>query len=305
MQHVSGVTGGDVRGEILRRILEGTWHAGDKLPSCRAIAKELGSNANTVNRELQRLAAEGIVRSTPRQGTYVTGSEALSLLTTGLDQHIDALVTEAMSLGVSQEQLIEHVVGSFNRSLAPAIAFTECNPIDLEHMSYLITNATGISVEAIALEDLAERDQEEPFDLILVPLFHFREALEVIVDDDRVLELNFTASATTLRQIATINTDRIVSVAAPTVEGTDRTAALVRTLFPGEVKELTVCSAEPDALEDVDVLVYVNALQLSDEALARPAETIRVEWGLDGSAADQLRARVLHLSTPLVSSSTR
>ena len=294
-----------MRGEILRRILGGTWHAGEKLPSCRAIAAELGSNANTVNRELQRLSSEGIVRSTPRQGTYVTGSEALSLLTTGLDQDIDDLVTQAVSLGVSQGQLMELVAGSFARSLAPAIAFTECNPIDLEHMSYLITNATGITVDAVDLEELAERDRSEHFDLILVPLFHFREALEIIGDDDRVLELNFAASATTLREIATLDADRVVSVAAPTVSGTERTAALVRTLFPGKVEELTVSPGGNDHLEDLDVLIYVNALQLSEAELAMPAKTIRVEWGLDGSAADQLRARALLLTTQLGSTTTR
>jgi hypothetical protein len=254
---------------------------------------------------LQRLAVEGIVRSTARQGTYVTGSEALSVLTTGLDQHIDNLVAQAMSLGVSQNELIELVEGSFERSFAPAIAFTECNLTDLDHMSYLITNATGIPVESVHLDDLADRDRTEHFDLILAPLFHFREALEIVGDDDRVLELNFTASASTLREIATLNADRVVSVAAPTLGGAERTAALVHTLFPGRVEELIVDPGQCERLEDVDVLIFVNALQLSEEDLARPTKTIRVEWHLDGSAADQLRARAMALTTQLDSTSTR
>ena len=291
----SSVNGDDVRSEIIRRIVGGLWQAGERLPSCRQIAAEFGSNANTVNRELQRLASEGVVRSEPRRGTYVTGSSTLAILSTTLQDQVDELARRALAIGTNRDDLIALIDESFAKAHEPSIAFAECNVTDLHQMTELIVNATGVEMKPILIDDLARRDSAVAFELIATPLFHLGEVLDVIDDDDRIVELNFTASSKTLREIAALSSERVITVAAPTESGAERIAGLLRTVFRGTVNELVPPSGDAGALDEVDVLVYVNAMQLGLAQLDRAQQVIRIDWQLDGTSADHLRTRVLAL----------
>jgi len=53
----------------------GVIKTGEKLPSVRALAGELGVNPNTVARAYSTLEAEGFVRALPKKGAYVTYNE--------------------------------------------------------------------------------------------------------------------------------------------------------------------------------------------------------------------------------------
>ena len=291
----SSVSGEQVRGELVRRILEGVWQPGERLPSCRKIAAELGSNTNTVNRELQRMASEGIVRSEPRRGTYVTGSSTSSVLSAGLRDHVTELMRRAAGLGMSRDELVALIDEAYARVRQPVVAFAECNPADLARMTDLIANATGIETCPVLIDDLAGADRATAFDLIVTPLFHIGEVLEVLEDDGRVVELNFVASPGTLREMATLSTDRVVTAVAPTTSGAERTAGLVRTVFRGQVEQLVHTPGDSTNF-DMDVMVYVNALQVGPEDLARPNKVIRIDWQLSGNSAEQLRTRVLALN---------
>jgi DNA-binding transcriptional regulator YhcF (GntR family) len=289
------INGDEVRSHLVRRILSGEWQAGTRIPSCRTIATEIGSNANTVNRELQRLGAEGLVRTEPRRGTYVTGSGTLGILRLDLQVKVEELTRQAIGTGLTRDDLIGLIERAYEVIRTTSIAFVECNPTDLKVMADLIANSTGARVSPVLIEDLAERDQSTPFDLVLSPLFHFGEIRNAI-DDERILELNFTASTKTLRKIAMLNTDRIVTVAASTTSGAERIAALIRTVFQGRVDQIIQIPGSVSKLESVDVLVYVNALMLTATDLAKPLQTICIDWQLDGSSIEQLRVRLLDLN---------
>lgn len=70
----------DVYLEISRRYSEyiklGVIKNGEKLPSVRTLAGELGVNPNTVARAYTRLEAEGYIRSLPKKGAYVIYGES-------------------------------------------------------------------------------------------------------------------------------------------------------------------------------------------------------------------------------------
>ena len=284
-----------MRGELLRQILEGVWQPGERLPSCRKLAAELGSNTNTVNRELQRMATEGIVRSEPRRGTFVTGSSTLSILSAGLRDEVDGLARRASSIGMTRDEMIVLIDEAYAAVRQPAVAFAECNAVDLTQMTDLIANATGIGTCPVLIDDLLQADRSTGFDLIVTPLFHIGEVLDVVEDEHRVVEMNFMASSETLREIATVNADRIVTAVAPTLSGAERTASLVRTVFRGQVEQ-RVHASDSAELEGIDVMVYVNALQVTPEDLAGPNRVICIDWQLDGRSAEQLRTRVLALN---------
>ena len=61
----------DVYQIILDRINNSSLSVGNKLPPCRTLANEIQSNISTVNRAIQQLAEEGIVRSEERKGSFI------------------------------------------------------------------------------------------------------------------------------------------------------------------------------------------------------------------------------------------
>ena len=56
---------------IKNDILQGTLQAGEKLPSKRSFAKNLGISVITVENAYEQLIAEGYIYSMPKRGFYV------------------------------------------------------------------------------------------------------------------------------------------------------------------------------------------------------------------------------------------
>ena len=276
-----------------RRIASGTWKTGERLPSCRAIANELGSNPNTVSRQLQRLAEEGLVRIEQRRGTFVTGRRSAGVV--GPDPLVDlrAAAAQAASLGISGPELHAAVDEVLQGISGPRIALTECNPVDLERMEGLIRNATGVSVVPVLLDDLRERHARQPFDLIASPLFHLGETIERVGGPDNVVDLNFIASQESIRRLASLLPDRQVIVLTPSPGGAERIGGLVRGLFPGTVQVLVADGSRDAQLPDaIDVLVRVNAVPMSAIGGRSVRDLITIDWVLEGSSADRFRSAV-------------
>ena len=77
-----------------------------RLPSCRALAAELGSNSSTVDRAIGRLAASGRVRTVPRRGAYVRSldgdePDARTVVT----ERLEELLLRARRLGLTGDEL--------------------------------------------------------------------------------------------------------------------------------------------------------------------------------------------------------
>lgn len=58
---------------IKNDILQGTLQAGEKLPSKRSFAKNLGISVITVEKPMSSWSAEGYIYSMPKRGFYVSG----------------------------------------------------------------------------------------------------------------------------------------------------------------------------------------------------------------------------------------
>ncbi len=56
--------------DLRRRIAEGEWQSGEALPAVAALAAHYGVSRGAVSRALRVLAAEGLVRTVPRWGTF-------------------------------------------------------------------------------------------------------------------------------------------------------------------------------------------------------------------------------------------
>jgi DNA-binding transcriptional MocR family regulator len=90
-----------VMAAVQAKIASRSYSPGTRLPSVRAQAKAMGLSVSTVVEAYERLAAEGVVRSRPGSGFYVSGHVApLALAEIGpkLDREVDPLWVSRQSL---------------------------------------------------------------------------------------------------------------------------------------------------------------------------------------------------------------
>lgn len=70
-----------IRDSFKKQILAGVLSAGDKLPSVRALASELGINPNTIQRAYTDLENAGFVYTVSGRGCFVAEKNEASLIT--------------------------------------------------------------------------------------------------------------------------------------------------------------------------------------------------------------------------------
>ena len=70
----------EIAEKITQYIRAGVYRAGDKLPSVRQAAGEMGVNPNTVARAYALLEERGLVHALPKKGAYVSEGEKPALV---------------------------------------------------------------------------------------------------------------------------------------------------------------------------------------------------------------------------------
>lgn len=105
---MSGTRTGAVMEAIRRKLASRALTPGEKLPSIRRFAETMAVSPSTVVEAYDRLAAEGVIRSRPGSGFFVSGSVApLALADVGprLDQAIDPFWVSRQSLDAGPDML--------------------------------------------------------------------------------------------------------------------------------------------------------------------------------------------------------
>jgi GntR family transcriptional regulator len=96
-----------VRDQLAGLIGRGDLAEGDRLPTVRALAADLGLAVNTVARAYKELEAEGLVTTGRRAGTVVAaGSQALDV---ALNRSAAEYAIRATSAGLSESAAVELV----------------------------------------------------------------------------------------------------------------------------------------------------------------------------------------------------
>lgn len=276
------------------RISAGTYPVGSRLPTCRALAIDLGSNASTVDRAIQRMADDGLVRTIPRRGSFVVAVPRSGPVTeASVAAELRVLLSRAQLAGLSGtviRGLVDEAL--LARDSRPRVAFVECNEADLARMRELVENASGIKVEPVLLDEAEGRRLDAEYDVVTTPLFHLHDIAPFVDDLDGVVEVNVAMSAALLRRLATLPRDCRVAVATSTSRGVHRIVAAARQYFPGEVIGYVPGVDDVSALNGVDVLVRTNAGGLTERELSAVPEVLTVEWELEPGVAAAFRTRV-------------
>ena len=94
----------EIAEEYEKLIRFGALREGDKLPSCRALAMQLGINPNTAERAFAELERRGLVTPIPKKGVFVSASGGELLIKEARRQ-----LAAIKKAGLTQEELISLV----------------------------------------------------------------------------------------------------------------------------------------------------------------------------------------------------
>ncbi len=98
-----------LRNQIVAGISDGRLSPGERLPTVRALAEELGVNAMTVNKAYQLLKQEGFILADRRSGARVrepAGAESGGLPPESLER-LGVLAAEARARGMDREAFLK------------------------------------------------------------------------------------------------------------------------------------------------------------------------------------------------------
>ena len=91
---------------ILRLKAVGALSPGDKLPSVRSLAVDIGINPNTVQKAYAILESDGVIYSVPGKGSFLSGEEdAMELLRRTAREDLRREVRKALLSGLTAEEL--------------------------------------------------------------------------------------------------------------------------------------------------------------------------------------------------------
>ena len=93
-------------------ILCGVIGADEALPSVRSLAVELSINPNTIQKAYDNLEQKGFCYSVSGRGRFATGvSEVMPKKRGEFFEKLDALLKEALTLQISEDDIISHIRG--------------------------------------------------------------------------------------------------------------------------------------------------------------------------------------------------
>jgi len=170
--------------QIKHLILTGTFEAGDRLPSIRALAGFLRVNRNTVARVISDLEREGFVESRRGSGVYVV-EPPVDAEASRRQEVLERVMDLAAAQGVSVEELGNALLarsGVRPQEKVP-ILFVECTGAELDQLSSELEEQLPVEVEKVLLEYLPARlsgEGDPPWRMAVTTFFHVHEVQALV-----------------------------------------------------------------------------------------------------------------------------
>lgn len=305
MPELRSITTEAVQRSVLNRIMIGLYEPGDRLPSVRELARELGSNRNTVNKAYQSLLGLGVIEAgdSSREGFRVRGLADIKAgsgppFADHLYGQIAELVWEGMAAGMTSEEVLHtssRAVQDVYKTGAVRLAFYECNDLDSRVMGKYLSDALGADVACGVLTDFYERAAHPTqFDLVITTFHHLAEVIRQAPDSrDKIVGVDTRLTPETLLSVARLPGSRIGVVC-----GVEATAHMLEHVLHGyypalELEAVTV--DEPASVLKVaerDHVIATHTCAQEVEALiGRPVDVV-VNFQVDEQSLSYLKGKI-------------
>lgn len=148
----------EIERAILLRIARKEYVPGQKIPTCEALALELGANKNTVSKAYRSLAQRGCLLTRAGFGTFISKRPVRLSVDAALDGITGLLalaVQEAKLSGLDQLQFrrfFDDVVTQAYGHAGPRVGFIECNRRDATMLSRDLQLAVAHPIEPLLID---------------------------------------------------------------------------------------------------------------------------------------------------------
>lgn len=296
--------------QLKSMILSGSLTTGQRLATERTMSEKLKVSRNTISLAYCELEKEGLVISRQGSGTYVADLERrLQQIDRrqSLMKAIDGVIKEAADNGYTLEEFnslfagrIRECRGHFKKV---HVVFVECNHEQADYFAKEIELGSGVTVEAVLLDEIKEKKEVLlAADLVVTTFYHLEEVKDFIPErSNEILGIAQDPQVDTIVKIARLSkSEKIGLVSTSDIFATDVIRSIQNSGIPG-LRFIRSISKDPEELKTlinlVEVVVVSPGRKEEIEELAgdREVEVIEFIYRPDMGSINLLKNAVLRL----------
>ena len=300
-----------VKRRIEALIASGEWKRGQRLPTERALAAQLGVSRNTVSLAYRQLEAEGLITSRQGRGTFVAEADDLLRLENKrerLNRVVDSALDDALALGVNPDEFLQVVtrrVEERRKMLSDVrIAFVECNREQLDYFSKELELGTGVKVLPVLTDDLFRGSQEAidtiaSSDMVVTTFFRLDEVRASLPErSDDILGIALDPDMETIVRIARLPPGSSVLLVCISDRFAERVKKSMENAGITEINVETVTERDPAVIQDKlrgkrAVIVSPGRQKEVSAMVKRGTPVIEFVYRPDAGSVNLLRSSVL------------
>ncbi len=295
--------------QIRRRITQGVWTAGTKLPTERVLAESLAVSRNTVSQAYKELESEGIVSSARGRGTFVEDT-LLIMQQEGRKEKVlrivDLAMEEAVGLGFSIDDFVSfvHVRGMEKKDLLSRrkVAFIVTNPEQLSDVNWNL--GLGVSLLPFLLSELQESpralERLAGMDMAVTGVTHLAE-VKSLFDKLQIpiLGISLQPKLETIVRIAKLTMGRKLALVCESPQFAEKVIASLKLagLYPAfnTLIQPSAANLREELLECGAVILAPTLRLRVEKALPENMECIEFRFEPDAGSLNLLRGALLEI----------
>lgn len=305
-----------VKSYILEKIKAGDYKPGNKLPTERELAQELGISRNTVSAAYKELLLEGTLEARQGRGTFlripieehmgsgeteISGSKRERVL-----RVIDAAMTKALELGFTLDQFAAIVsIRAQEKTIAVRgmrVAVVGCAVEYIKRYIAQVGQTANVSFEAVALNELVEgkvaAELLHACDLVVVPSEHQAVVANIMGSSAKLITIATVPNLEALLKLARLPAGTTVGVMASSREYVETLEALLAKTMIGGLKVDIMLGSDLEEMRQFvsrhRVLVVAEDRQNRVRQLLEDGkDIIPFYYEIDQGSLNQLLARLI------------
>lgn len=304
-----------VKAYILDKIKTGYYQKGDKLPTERSLAEELGISRNTVSVAYKELLLEGVLEARQGRGTFVRG-QAGDITAAGADvagsrieralKIIDAAMVQVVELGFTVEQFANiTAIRAKERELSTRqlrVAVVDCTLEYVEQFIAQLSQTAHAQFEPVVLSDLLAGVVKVEFlaacDLVITTVEHQAVVAGVLGNTAKLLAVASVPNLEAVIKLARLQPGTEVAVVAKTQEFVDALDRLLTKIGCNGIGLKACTGAEREQVRQCiagyKVIIAAESMkQMVRQAAAETQDIITFYYEIDQGSLQQVIGRLV------------